>query len=196
MTDYAEFELDPGLLRGRVEVDRSLVAESEPAATVDEETFKAAMRMLASGVVMVTARIGDRLWGLTISACCSISASPPQILISLAHDASSRWAVLETGRFGLSILREGQKGLAELGAEPDVPKYVEAFFEPTGPGLHSTALAGALAHLDCAVDTVVEVSDHTLIIGTVEAAVVAPAGESGPLVHFQRRFHELGRRLP
>jgi flavin reductase ActVB len=193
VSDYAEFAPDPRfLVGGYIEADPAF-APRRPA-TVDEETFKSAMRSLATGVVMVVARRGDRLWGLTISACCSISANPPQVLISLADDASCLGAILETRRFGLSVLREDQKHLAELGAVPGGPKYVDAFCETTRGGRETTMIAGALVHVDCAVDRSFEVSGHTLLIGNVEA-VVAPEREGGPLLYFQRTFHTLGEPL-
>ncbi|PWU18985.1 MAG: flavin reductase, partial [Candidatus Rokuibacteriota bacterium] len=161
---------------------------------VDPEAFKAAMRVLAGGVVMVTARRGDRLWGLTISACCSISASPPRVLISLANSASCLPAVLETRRFGLSILGAGQRPLAQLGAVPGGRKEVDAFAE--SPDGDTTMIAGALAHLDCAVDRTFSVSDHTLVIGSVEHALTtADLEQPGPLVYFNRTFHRLGEPL-
>lgn len=200
MSDYAEFDLDPRLMTvvgGYIEADRTFTEAG--SVTVDAETFKAAMRMLASGVVMVTARVDDRLWGLTISACCSISTSPPQVLISLARGASSRSAILSTRRFGLSILRAGQKSLAELGALAGGPKYVDAFCEESGsPELGSSMIAGCLYHLDCSVEQVVEVSDHTLIIGNVERAVSGGEDDdddSGPLLYFDRTFHALGNPI-
>lgn len=195
MSDYADLELDPRLvLGGYIETDAALREETRPA--VDPEGFKAAMRMLAAGVVMVTARLDGRVWGLTISACCSISASPPRLLISLSRGASGRPAVLETGRFGVSILRADQRALADLGAVPKGPKYVDAFCETAKGG--STMLAGALYHIDCSVDRVFEVEDHTLVIGAVEAVI--PGRRSGegarePLLYFDRTFHALGRPL-
>jgi flavin reductase ActVB len=140
------------------------------------EGFKAAMRRLATGVVMVTTHVEGRLWGLTISACCSLSASPPRLLISLSHEASGRPAIIESGRFGVSILRADQRELADLGAVPGGPKYVDAFCESEATG--STMLAGALYHLDCSVDRIFEVEDHTLIIGAVEAVMPAASRAS------------------
>jgi flavin reductase ActVB len=194
MSDYAEFAPDPRVLvGGYVEADPAFAAR-QPAATVDEETFKSAMRALAGGVVMVIARKDERLWGLTISACCSISAQPPQILISLADDASCRDAILETRHFGVSVLRDDQKHLAELGAVPGAPKYVDAFCQDAS-GRRTTMIAGALVHVDCIVDRVFEVSDHTLLIGNVEAVVSPRDKDGGPLIYFDRRFHGLGDPL-
>ena len=191
MSDYADLDLDPRLvLGGYVETDVALREEARPA--VDPEGFKAAMRMLAGSVVMVTAQIEGRLWGLTISACCSMSASPPRVLISLSRTASCRAAILSTRRFGLSILRADQRPLADLGAVPGGPKYVDAFCEGERSGAR---IAGALYHLDCSVDRVFDVEEHTLVIGAVEATIPGRKpvdGSSGPLLYFDREFHDLG----
>ena len=198
MSDFGDISADLSrfLRRGRIEADSTFDTAPEPPATVDAEAFKAAMRVLAGGVVMVTARRGEQLYGLTISACCSISASPPRVLISLAESASCLPAVLETRRFGLSILRTGQKPLAELGAVPGGPKEVDAFSE--GRDGTVTMIAGALAHLDCAVHRTFRVSDHVLVIGDVEHAVSVPPDEleePGPLLYFNRTFHALGEAV-
>ena len=196
MSDYADIRFDPSVVlsRGTIEADSAFRVAPEVPSAVNPEAFKAAMRVLAGGVVMVTARKGDRLWGLTISACCSISATPPQVLISLAETASCLPAIRETGHFGLSILRAGQRSLAELGAVPGGRKEVDAFCET--PNGDTTMIAGALAHLDCAVERTFLVSDHTLIVGTVEHAVTGEDLEDpGPLLYFNRSFHALGEQI-
>jgi flavin reductase ActVB len=199
VSDFAGFTVDPDVVlrRGRIESDEETFgALPEAPASVDAEAFKAAMRVLAAGVVMVTARKGDELYGLTVSACCSISAAPPQVLMSLAETASCLPAVLETGRFGLSILRAGQKSLAELGAVPGGPKEVRAFSDEADG--RATAIAGALAHLDCSVAQVFHAADHVLVIGDVEHAVSVPVEEleePGPLLYFNRTFHSLGKPI-
>jgi flavin reductase ActVB len=198
LSDFGDIsgDLSRFLLRGRIEADSTFDTAPEAPAAVDTEAFKAAMRVLAGGVVMVTARRGDQLYGLTISACCSISASPPRVLISLAETASCLAAVLETGRFGLSILRVGQKPLAELGAVPGGPKEVDAFSESRDGTV--TMIAGALAHLDCAVHKTFRVSDHVLVIGDVEHVTGVPPAEieePGPLLYFNRTFHALGEAI-
>jgi len=197
MSDYGDISVDLSrfLRRGEIEADREAFGATPTApAAVDAEAFKAAMRVLASGVVMVTARRDDQLYGLTISACCSISATPPRVLISLAQTASCLPAVLDTRRFGLSILRAGQKPLAELGAVPGGPKEVDAFSESRDGTV--TMIAGALAHLECSVDQTFTISDHVLVIGNVEHAVTADElEEPGPLLYFNRTFHRLGETV-
>jgi flavin reductase (DIM6/NTAB) family NADH-FMN oxidoreductase RutF len=199
MSDFAGFSVDPDVVlrRGQIEADRDAFGASpEVPPAVDPEAFKAVMRVLASGVVMVTARSQGELYGLTVSACCSISASPPQILISLAETASCLPAILETRRFGVSILQAGQKPLAELGAVPGGPKKVEAFSESADRRV--AAIAGALAHLECTIDQLFRASDHVLIVGNVEHAISPSAEELDdvdPLLYFNRTFHSLGPPL-
>jgi flavin reductase (DIM6/NTAB) family NADH-FMN oxidoreductase RutF len=195
MSDFAGFSVDPDLVlrRGEIEADtETFGATPEPPPTVDPEAFKAAMRVLAAGVVMVTARQGGELYGLTVSACISISVSPPQVLISLAETASCLPAIFETRRFGLAILRAEQRPLAELGAVPGGPKKVQAFSE--SPDGHIAMIAGALAHLECSVAQEFRASDHVLIIGNVEHAITAEGAldEPGPLLYFDRTFYSLG----
>ena len=184
MSDYSDLEIgaDTVLVRGSLEPDRTFV---------DSERFRTAMRAFTTGVVIVTVEEDGRRAGLTINSCCSISVQPPQVLISLAHAASLREPLLRLGRFGLSILGERHRELAELGAVRGGPKTVDAFVERLGDEGPAT-IAGALAHLDCSVVRRFEVSDHTLVIGLVEDAVVV-GGE--PLVYFDRTFRKLGDPL-
>ena len=192
MSDYSDLEVSPEtvLVRGLIEADEAFVEAIEPPS-VDPERFRFAMRAFATGVVIVTVEVDGRIWGLTINSCCSISASPPQVLISLAHTASCREPLLRVRRFGLSVLAVDQRELAELGAVPGGPKYVDAFIERPGEEQPAT-IAGALAHLDCSVAETFEVSDHTLVIGLVEQAIV---GTGEPILYFDRAFHRLGDKL-
>jgi flavin reductase (DIM6/NTAB) family NADH-FMN oxidoreductase RutF len=197
MSDYSDLEVSPEvvLARGLLETDEEL-AEAIEAPRADPERFKSAMRAFATGVVIVTVEVDGKLSGLTINSCCSISTRPPQVLISLAHTASCREPLLRRGRFGLSILGEQHRELADLGAVPGGPKVVDVFAERLGDDGQAT-IAGALAHLDCSVAETFEVSDHTLVIGLVERALVGESGEApaNPLVYYDRTFRRLGDPL-
>lgn len=184
MSDYSDLEIAPEtvLVRGLLEPDAEFAAA---------EGFRSAMRVFATGVVIVTTEDEDGVKGLTINSACSISVKPPKVLISLAHTASLREPLLRRRRFGLSILSEEQVELAERGAVPGGPKTVDAFVERLSEGGPAT-IAGALAHLDCSVSTTFEVSDHTLVIGLVEEALV---GAGAPLLYFDRTFRSIGTPL-
>ena len=86
-------------------------AEALPAAD-----FAAAMRELASGVVLVTTWVGGRPWGMTVTAFASVSADPPTVLVSLGSSTRSACAIEASGRFGVAILAERQRAAARRGS--------------------------------------------------------------------------------
>jgi flavin reductase (DIM6/NTAB) family NADH-FMN oxidoreductase RutF len=183
MTDYADLEVVGGLTEWAE-------AFTQKRAYPGSELFKEAMRALGTSVGIVTVQEDGRVLGLTINSFCSVSANPPQVLVSLAHGASCREPVLRRRRFGLSILGTQHRQLAELGAVPGGPKRIDMFCERRGAD-GPVVVAGALASFDCAVSQTFEVSDHTLVIGLVEQIIV---GEdvSSPLLYHDRTFKQLG----
>jgi flavin reductase ActVB len=187
---------------GHAEADVQPAFQNPGLRGVTIDAFRHAMRKLPGGVVMVTARIGDRPWGLTISSCCSMTADPPQILISLQKRTASYQQILHDGCFGIGILGPEHRFLAELGSRPGVAKFIdEHCHNHTRERLASPVIVGALCHLDCRVTHTHSVGDHVLIIGIVENILAAEddhhaagAAARSPLVYFDREFWALGVR--
>jgi flavin reductase (DIM6/NTAB) family NADH-FMN oxidoreductase RutF len=149
---------------------------TEPARdVVPAPEFAAAMTALASGVVLVTCRVGGRPWGMTVSAFASVSADPPTVLVSLGSDATSTAAIRASGRFGINILAEGQEPVARRGSAPGAPKFIDDLVVP-----------GALAHLECELSDAIDVADHTVFFGRVVSTRVRPEGDA--LVYHRRAY--------
>ena len=151
-----------------------LVQEPAPASAPAPE-FLAAMSALASGVVLVTCRVGGRPWGMTVTAFASVAADPPTVLVSLRSDGVSARAIAASGQFGVNILAEGQEPVARNGAAPGAPKFLDHL-----------AVPGALAYLECELVDVAEIADHTVFFGRVVSARVPCEGE--PLVYHRRAY--------
>ncbi len=148
----------------------------EPARTaVPAPEFAEAMSALASGVVLVTCRVGGRPWGLTVTAFTSVSADPPLVLVSLRSSTASTGAIKASRRFGVSILADDQEAVARHGSTPGAPKFVD-----------DLAVPGALAHLDCELHEAIDVADHTLLLGRVVSTRVTDEG--APLVYHRRAY--------
>ena len=172
------------------------------AALEDEQTafdaevaagFRDAMGRLATGVVMVTCHVGGKPWGLTVSACCSVSVAPPLLLVSLGEQTASAHAIAADRRFGVSILGEELIDVARFGSAKGQPKFVSEFVHDSGdgPGASATpAVAKAIAHIDCAVVQSVKAGDHVIFIGSVGNVFAHPGDR--PLVYYSRGFHRLG----
>jgi 3-hydroxy-9,10-secoandrosta-1,3,5(10)-triene-9,17-dione monooxygenase reductase component len=161
----------------------NLIADSAVERTPTRE-FAEAMSALASGVVLITCRVGDRPWGMTVTAFASVSADPPTVLASLGAEARSALAIKATRRFGISILADDQMAVARYGSRPGAAKFLERFVDSRGGG--SPVIDGALAHLDCELGETVEAGDHTVLFGRVRAARTFHKG--APLVYHHRAF--------
>ncbi len=169
-----------------------MVPESElnqPEAVLGD--FRTAMSQLAAGVVMVTCHVGDKPWGLTVSACCSVSMSPPLILVSLGAGTTSVRAIEECGAFGVSLLSQALIDVARFGSAPGQPKFVEDYCRSEPHASSSPAVAGALAHVDCLLERTVPAGDHVLFIGRVRCVVLSEESEHAPLVYHSRKYHQL-----
>jgi flavin reductase ActVB len=175
---HADGEAAPGMLR----LDQALVGQA----------FREAMSNLAAGVVMVTCRIDGRPWGMTVSACISVSMSPPTLLVSLGTESSAARAIEVERSFGVSILGQGQIDAARYGSASGAPKFLEPFLDHRGEQetrSKTPVVAGALGHVDCRVVEQVGVGDHTLFLGRVRAVLLSPGDE--PLIYYGRAYRAL-----
>lgn len=162
-------------------------------AGVEPDAFRAALSTLPSGVVIVTTWLDGRPWGMTVSACCSISVEPPRVLVSLRQGSVTHDRVHEHGQLGINILGSDHKEVAELAARPGMPKFLDEHCL-AGEEEGVPRIDGALCHLACRVDESFPVGDHALVIAAVEGLAGAAIG-SEPLVYFDRGYRRLGERL-
>ena len=159
----------------------------------DAERFREAMSHLASGVVLVTASIDGRPWGMTVSAACPICLTPPTMLVSLSSHTVLAKAVSESRRFGVNILSADALDLARFGAAVGRPKFLDEGAGIDTRGLHPAELMvdGALGHVDCEVIEVITRNTHSIFLGQVRTAGIGDARQ--PLVHYRREFWQVGR---
>jgi len=169
----------------------------QPSAKEDVGAdFREAMSSLASGVVMVTTSVDGLPWGMTVSACCSVSMNPPLLLISLATQTKSASVIQEHNYFGVSILGANSVEVARYGSAPAQPKFIPQFCgENNGLHQYSPAVQSSLAHLDCKLNSTIVAGDHLIMIGevlSVRSVTKNPAWDS-PLLYFRRDYFSLGR---
>lgn len=157
--------------------------------------FREAMRRLAASVVMVTTWMDGQPWGLTVSACCSVSVTPPSLLVSVGSYTATADVIRSEHRFGVSILGQEQADVARFGARPRQPKFVSQFCDPDAAERSVTPVVrGAVAHVDCHCTQELVAADHLLFIGEVERVVLHP--EDRPLIYYASDFHRVERLQP
>lgn len=164
-----------------------------PATGFAPDDFREAMRLLAGGVAVVTTEVDGRPWGLTVSACCSLTAEPPRILVSLGSGTVTMRSIVDHGGFGVALLGADQVEAARVCAATGQPKFIDGFtVDLPRTDIASPVVRGALVHLDCAVERSYPIGDHRLVVGLVREAIVSEDTSHDPLVYFERRFRGIG----
>jgi flavin reductase (DIM6/NTAB) family NADH-FMN oxidoreductase RutF len=161
------------------------------SADVTPEDFKAALGSWAAGVTVVTTRLKDSVYGLTVSSFSSLSMDPRLILVCLADTNRLPRMIEESGHFGVSILAEGQDEVSawfsRSGREPvpAFPPEIPVDTARTG----SPLIRGAIAHIDCALEAALPGGDHTIMVGRVVSAHAHP--DKNPLLYYRRAYRGL-----
>jgi flavin reductase (DIM6/NTAB) family NADH-FMN oxidoreductase RutF len=95
--------------------------------------------------------------------------------------------IRESGRFGVSVLKDDQEALSEFFADPernpDAARRLDVHYSQMKSGI--PVLADALAHLDCSVVQAHAAGDHTIFVGEVKEVSVA---DGSPLLYFRGRY--------
>lgn len=159
-------------------------------ASVDAVQLRAAMGNFLTGVSVVTTSSGVP-HGMTANSLTCLSLDPPMVLLCLDNQTRMLTALTENGRFAVSILAEPQQSVALHFADPTrtegAPEFsgVDWFSGSCGIPL----IGGALAWIECEVETVYAGGDHQIIVGAVTSAEQTPGtplaffgGQLGTLV--------------
>lgn len=158
------------------------------SADVEPPAFRRWMGRWPTGVSVVTAREGERDFGLTVNAFLSVSLDPPTVLVSLTEDANSTPVILRTGRFAVNLLRADQESLSRRFAQVATTdtKFEGVMLHRDPNGL--AWLDGTLGAISCTVTADHRAGDHRLILGKV---VALESGSDGlPLIFYRGRYAE------
>jgi flavin reductase (DIM6/NTAB) family NADH-FMN oxidoreductase RutF len=155
--------------------------------SVDSDDFRKAMAQFATGVTVVTTRDSSRhLLGLTANAFCSVSLTPPLVLVCVGAHSETHPGFVQSGYFGVSVLAENQEVISRSFAQSGLEKFEGA---PLVEGRHGLPLLeGALAHMECRVVAAHPAGDHTIYLGEVLRMEVF-AGR--PLLYYRSSYHRL-----
>jgi flavin reductase (DIM6/NTAB) family NADH-FMN oxidoreductase RutF len=152
--------------------------------TISNDAFREVLSRFASGVTVVAVDARGGPVGFTATGFTSVSLEPPLILVCIDKAASVYEAVAEAAFFGVSILDAEQISIAKRFAQSDIDRFEGVVFRQA-KGTQVPFIEGALAHLECRHHSLLDVGDHSLIVGAVIGGF---AGSGRPLVHHGRRF--------
>jgi flavin reductase (DIM6/NTAB) family NADH-FMN oxidoreductase RutF len=151
-----------------------------PQATPSQTLFQQAMRQLTGGVTLVTTRHDGVNIGLTATAVCSLSASPPRLLTCVNAKGATYRALSASRRMCVNILALDHRDLAMRFAgmtdRGDADMFAMgdwALSEESPP-----RLADALASFDCEIDMIMETMSHGVVIGDIKNIAVGSSRDS------------------
>jgi flavin reductase (NADH)/flavin reductase len=161
---------------------------------LNPDQFRQGMRSLSGAVSIITTNCSGERAGLTATAVCSVSASPPRLLVCVNRDVYANEMIIESGVYCVNVLASWQQDLAKRFA--GMVKGVageERFLEGNwGVGKLGDLpiLGGALVSFECEVVESIDSGSHTIFLGDVRAVNVAEAGDD-PLMYFDANFRVL-----
>jgi flavin reductase (DIM6/NTAB) family NADH-FMN oxidoreductase RutF len=152
----------------------------------NKENLGKAIGRMASGVYVVTAHDGNDKHGLLATWVTQAGFDPPQITISVnKHRPIMKDLAQKGARFTVNILSKSNMDVFKAFAAPHkegVDRFAGLELRPemdAGP-----VFANCIAYLDCEVSHSVELTDHTLVVGTVFSGTTLTDAE--PMVHLRK----------
>jgi flavin reductase (DIM6/NTAB) family NADH-FMN oxidoreductase RutF len=124
--------------------------------------------------------------GLTVSSFTSVSLDPPLVLICLGHQVSAIDAFRASEYFGINVLAEDQRDLAERFTRKGQDRFDGLKWRRGTTGV--PILPGVLAAIECAVRQRIAAGDHDIFVGEMVGARVA---RGAPLIHFASHYRSL-----
>lgn len=146
------------------------MVEFPTRSMVTETDFKTAMRQVAASVAIVTARSGQVRNGLTATAVCSVTASPPTMLVCINRGASAEALIEESGAFAINFLTDEQHQVARLFSTSKLgpeDRFAEGRWLSLQTG--SPILDGCVASFDCQVESRIVAGTHHVYLGRILA---------------------------
>lgn len=164
-----------------------------PMASVEPGLFRDAMSQLGAAVNLITSDGVAGRHGMTASAVCSVTDSPPMLLLCINRASQGNAVFRANGRLCVNILASGQEAFSQRFADKALP-VDERFGDPNDWFAMPSgvpALKDTVACLDCRIENIVEKYTHSIFFGVVEA--LTRTTKAHGLIYFDRRYHPVGK---
>jgi len=158
---------------------------------VEATDFRNAMSLLTSAVNVVTTMGDSGRHGFTASAVCSVTDTPPTLLVCMNRSSRSYINFVENKVLCVNVLSADQANLSNAFASSKFSS--EQRFEQgewTELETGSPVLQDALVSFDCEIGQIQEVGTHTILICPIVA--IQRNQEDQALVYFNRAYHQVG----
>ena len=159
-------------------------------ATPSQADFRAAMARLPAAVNIITSDGPGGKVGITATAMCSLTDSPPSVLVCLHEASRATQAILKNGVLAVNMLGAGNEVLSGAFAGQQNLDMPERFALDEGHWrtLHtgSPILENGVGSFDCLITESHKVGTHFILCCAVQALIAGACEES--LLYHQRAY--------
>jgi 3-hydroxy-9,10-secoandrosta-1,3,5(10)-triene-9,17-dione monooxygenase reductase component len=166
-------------------LDDHQAPRTDTAVQIEPAEFRKVLSHFASGVVVITGRNAEgEPEGMTAQSFTSLSLDPPLILVCPAR-RSTTWPRIAGRRFAVNVLGAEQHDVSRLFSRRGIDKFAEAVWHDGPYGL--PLIDGAIAQLECDLESVHPGGDHHIAVGRVRT-LAASLVEPSPLVFYRSQY--------
>lgn len=160
--------------------------------TPQQTAFRNAMAHLPAAVCIITTDGEAGRCGITASAVCSVTDSPPTVLVCINRNSAMHDVFRQNGHLCVNVLGGEHQQLAmHFSGATKVPMAERFTLDDWRDGVaRQPVLNGALVKLQGHIRDCKEVGSHSVMF--VELDDIAVNGEQDSLVYFNRLFHTVG----
>ena len=158
---------------------------------IEATDFKNAMASLTTAVNVVTTQGPSGRHGFTASAVCSVTDTPPTLLVCMNHASRSHEHFIENKVLTVNVLSSQHEPLSNAFASKLCSE--ERFKQGSWTELTTGApvLTDALVSFDCEIEQIQQVGTHSIFMCRVVA--IKQSAQEDSLVYFNRAYHQLGQ---
>lgn len=161
---------------------------------IEATDFKNAMSWLTSAVNVVTTVGESGYHGFTASAVCSVTDTPPTLLVCMNKSSRSHTNFVENKVLTVNVLGAQHEHISNAFASKlsSEERFKQGQWTELETG--SPVLKDALVSFDCHIDQIQEVGTHTIFICPIVAIKHNQQEQTDQgLVYFNRAYHQVGQ---
>jgi 4-hydroxyphenylacetate 3-hydroxylase, reductase component len=132
----------------------------------DTRAFRRALGQFATGVAVVTTRVGEQLAGMTINSFASVSLDPPLVLCSIAKSSRSLALFQQAEHIAINVLASHQVALASTFASAAGERFAGVAWRAGLGG--APRIDEVAADFQCRIASRLDGGDHVILLCEVE----------------------------
>lgn len=162
---------------------------------IEATDFRDAMSLLTTAVNVVTTKGESGIHGFTASAVCSVTDTPPTLLVCMNQAARSHAHFADNKILSVNVLGAQHESISNAFASQLGSNERFEYGQWTELVTGAPVLKDALVSFDCVIDDIQQVGSHSVFMCQVVGIKHAKAqeGQQESLVYFNRAYSRVGQ---